>query len=72
MVKKTKKNQYGQFLEFKTLTLVPFDIRLIDKSMLNKKEIDYINDYHKLVYDSLNKYLDKDLKKYLKKITKKI
>ena len=72
VVKKTKKNQYGQFLEFKTLTLVPFDIRLIDKSMLNKKEIDYINDYHKLVYDSLNKYLDKDLKKYLKKKTKKI
>ena len=72
VVKKVKSNIYGEFLEFKTLTLVPFDIRLIDKNMLSNEEIKYINGYHKLVYDSLNKYFDKEMKKYLKKITKKI
>ena len=72
VVKKCKRNIYGEFLEFKSLTLVPFDIRLIDKNILSNEEIKFINDYHKLVYDSLNKYFDKDMKKYLKKITKKI
>ena len=72
VVKKVKSNIHGEFLEFKSLTLVPFDIRLIDKNMLSNEEIRFINDYHKNVYDSLNKYFDKDMKKYLKKITKKI
>lgn len=72
VVKKVKSNNYGEFLEFKSLTLVPFDIRLIDKSILTKEEVKYINSYHEHIYKALNKYFDKDLKKYLRKITKKI
>ena len=72
LIKKAKSNIYGVFLEFKSLTLVPFDISLIDKNMLSKEEIIFINDYHKFVYNSLSKYLDKEMKKYLKNITKNI
>ena len=72
VIKKVKSNNYGEFLEFKSLTLVPFDIRLIDKSILTKEEVKYINSYHEHIYKTLNKYFDKDLKKYLRKITKKI
>ena len=72
VINKVKSNNYGEFLEFKSLTLVPFDIRLIDKSILTKEEVKYINSYHEHIYKTLNKYFDKDLKKYLRKITKKI
>ncbi len=41
---------------FENLTLAPIDKSLLDMSILNKNEIDWINDYHKKVHDKL-KYL---------------
>ena len=34
------------FYEFETLTLVPFDLRLIEQSLLTKDEVNWINRYH--------------------------
>jgi len=34
------------FYEFETLTLVPFDLRLIEQSLLTKDEVSWINNYH--------------------------
>lgn len=60
------------YLCFETLTLCPIDIDLIDKKLLNKNELEWINNYHKLVYDKLKNYLDKNVLNWLKKYTKKI
>ena len=65
-------NEYGQFMRFDTLTMVPFDLRLIDKRYLDKKTINLINDYHKNVYHTLAPYLDADELIYLGKITQEI
>uniref|UniRef100_A0A6A7G5Z7 Creatinase/aminopeptidase n=2 Tax=Hirondellea gigas TaxID=1518452 RepID=A0A6A7G5Z7_9CRUS len=35
-----------KFLEFETITLVPIQLKLIDKSQLSPQEIDWINRYH--------------------------
>jgi len=35
-----------QMLEFETLTLVPIDTRLIDRSILTAAEVDWLNAYH--------------------------
>ena len=39
----------SDFLQFETISLCPFDRRLIDKTLLNASEIRWINSYHKAV-----------------------
>ena len=41
--------QFGEFLEFETLTLCPIDTRCIDKSLMRADEIDWLNAYHATV-----------------------
>lgn len=57
---------------FETLTLCPIDISLIEKNLLNKQEILWINNYHKFVYSSLAKYLDETTKEWLQANTQPI
>jgi Xaa-Pro aminopeptidase len=40
-------------LKFETVTLAPIDRRLIKAHMLDDKELAWLNDYHKRVYDTL-------------------
>ncbi len=46
--------EFGEFLHFETVTYCPIDTRLIDKSLLNQVEIDWLNNYHSQVFDELN------------------
>ena len=46
-------------LKFKDLTLVPVDKSLIEKKLLHKNEIKWLNDYHFKVYQSLKKFMNK-------------
>ena len=67
-----KETEFGRFMEFDTLTLCPIDIRAIDKEMMNKTQIDWLNEYHKNVYEKLEKYLDNDEKEWLEEMTGEI
>ena len=42
-------NEFGEFLEFETLTLCPIDTRCIDRSLLRQDEVDWLNGYHATV-----------------------
>ena len=57
--------EFGQFLQFETVTLFPIDKNLIDPYMLNDKETEWINNYHKRVYESVSPLLTEDEKKWL-------
>ena len=46
--------EFGDFLNFETVTYCPIDTRLIEKSLLSDLEVDWLNDYHKQVYAELN------------------
>ena len=46
------------FLRFETLSLAPFDRRLIDPSMLDGWELAWLNTYHALVLDQVGPHLD--------------
>ena len=59
-------------LKFEPLTMVPFDRNLINKNMLTKHEIDYINKYHQQVLSNLENLVDKMTLKWLKKACKQI
>jgi len=45
--------EFGEFLEFETLTLCPIDTRCIDRSLLRQDEIDWLNGYHTVVRERL-------------------
>lgn len=62
----------GQFYRFELLTYCPIDIRAIDTSLLDKKEIDWLNGYHKKVYEILSPYLGEEQENWLKKMTQPI
>ena len=53
-IKKSKKG-----MKFDNLTFVPIDKDLIVKKLLNKKEIVWLNRYHKNVYKTIKKYMNK-------------
>lgn len=55
-----------EFLEFRYLTEVPIDKRLINKYLLSEGEREWLNSYHQDVYDTLTPYLNSDEKKWLK------
>ena len=50
----------SDYLGFQTLTIVPYDRNLIQTSLLSREEIDYINLYHKRVYETLAPILIKN------------
>lgn len=58
-------NEYGQFLKFETLTLFPIDKTLIDTSLLQADELEWINHYHHNVWTNLSPVLDEDSQKWL-------
>ena len=48
------------FHKFKNLTLAPIDKSLIKKDLLNKNEVQWLNNYHLEVYKKLKKYMNKN------------
>ncbi len=62
----------GQFLQFETLSYLPYELELIKKEMLTSEEIEYLNEYHKQVYTKLSPYLSGDDLEFLKEQTKQI
>lgn len=70
--RKLNKNEYGQFLGFETLTLVPIDLDLVDFSLLEKKEILQLNAYHQEVFEKISPYLNEEEKSWLKSATKAV
>lgn len=61
-----EKNEYGEFLKFEDLTLFPIDKQLINKTLLSKQEIDWLNEYHQKVWEGLSPLVDKSELEWLK------
>ena len=66
---KGEKNTYGQFMKLETLTLVPYDRDAIDVSLMEKREIKWLNDYHKKVYEKLSPSLTEEEREWLREQT---
>jgi len=67
-----EKTPFGQFLGFETLTVCPIDTTLIKTDLLNKKEKNWINEYHKKVNILLKPLLAKELHNFLDVLTAEI
>lgn len=45
--------EFGNFYAFETVTMCPFDRALFDISIMSPEEIEWVNNYHRTVYDRL-------------------
>lgn len=72
VVRKSEKNEYGQFMDFEVITFAPIDLDAIDESLILKDEKVYLNNYHKQVYDKISLYLNEEEKQWLKTYTREI
>ena len=61
-----EETEFGKFLRFDTVSLCYIDKHLIDFSLLDKKEIDWLNSYHSEVYEKLSPHLSKEEAEWLK------
>ena len=59
-------NQYGHWLGFAPLTLVPIATEPVLVDELSRDQINWLNDYHAHVYEMLSPRLHEDEKVWLK------
>ena len=62
-----EENEFGRFFAFETLTLAPYHRRLIDVNLLEKGEIEWVNDYHAQVLRRLQPLLDESEQSWLRR-----
>ena len=66
VVKEYNENQ----LKFENISWAPIDRDLINSEMLNKEELNWINDYHSKVFEKISGSLTLEEKNWLQKVTK--
>lgn len=71
-VEADKTEEFGDFLTFEPLTLYPYDLELIDRSMLTREEVAQINDYHLMVRERITPLLNADEAAWLASKTREI
>lgn len=65
-------SQFGDFMHFETLTICYIATDLVEKSLLEKTHIDWLNNYNNWVYESLSPKLNEAEAAWLKEKTKAI
>lgn len=72
IAKDSVSNNYGRFLEFETVTFIPFDSQAVDASMLNDEELQWYNDYQEKCYELIHSFFDEEEQKWLRNETRPI
>lgn len=65
-------NEYGTFLKFDMLTVVPIDLELVDVNYLDAVDIERLNKYQERVYKTLGSYFDGEEKNMLREATRPV
>ncbi len=69
---KDEKNEYGQWMRFEHLTMVPFDLDGIEPGQMTERERALLNSYHSQVWQNISPYLEADEREWLKDATREI
>lgn len=67
-----EKTAYGQFMRFEYLTFVPIDLDALDPSVMESRDIEYLNEYHAQVYEKIAPHLSTEEAAWLKEYTRAI
>lgn len=71
-MKKGLQNKYGQFMHFETITFAPIDLDGIDPEEMSKSEREWLNQYHRDVYEKIGPHLTVEEREWLKEYTREI
>lgn len=72
IVRKGVQNKYGQFMYFETITFAPIDLDGIDPEEMSRDEREWLNNYHKDVYEKIGPHLTEEEREWLKEYTRPI
>lgn len=72
VTRKCEKNDYGQFMNFETITFAPIDLDVIEKDLMLSNEIEFLNKYHKEVFEKISPFLNEEETAWLKHYTREI
>ena len=72
LVCKDKEGMFGDYLKFETITLCPICKKGIVKEMLTNEEIEWLNNYHQIVYEKLSPNPNEEEKVWLQEATASI
>ena len=65
-------NQFNEFYAFECLTIAPISTKIVDKNLLEKGQITWLNEYNQMVYDKLSPLLSVEEQAWLNEETKAI
>ena len=57
--------EFGKFYQFENVTYFPIDTAPIDRQLLNDEEIQWLNEYHQMVYEKLSPELEGEALQWL-------
>ena len=72
LIKDYQTTEFGKFLQMESLTLCPIDLIPVDFSMLQPEEIEWLDTYHRDVFEKLSPYLEGEDLEWLKEATRPV
>ena len=69
---KAEETEFGTFLHFENLTMVPFDLDAVDTSYMTEREVELLNVYHEKVYETISPYLNDEERNWLSYATRPV
>lgn len=72
LIKDYQTTEFGKFLQMESLTLCPIDLTPVDFSMLQPKEIEWLDTYHRDVFEKLSPYLEGEDLEWLREATRPV
>lgn len=69
---KDEKTEYGQFMRFENLTMVPIDLEAIHMPSMTDVDKARLNSYHREVYEKISPYMNDEERAWLKEVTKEV
>ena len=72
MCVKAEKTEYGQFMRFETITMVPWDLDAVDPDLLSVREKELLNAYHAQVREKISPFLNEEEQVWLAEATRAI
>lgn len=67
LITESRETEFGTFYKFEPLTLCPIDKKIICKEMMSASEMEWLDNYHQKVYDTLSPLLAPEEQQWLKK-----
>lgn len=72
LIKGYQTTEFGKFLQMESLTLCPIDLTPVDFSMLQPEEIEWLDTYHRDVFEKLSPYLEGEDLEWLREATRPV